>query len=185
MIRNLARTSLVCLLSFLTLSCSGKAGSEDTMDHQPPAQTRKHRETAILEETDQLPEATAPDGQIFKLELALTREEITNGLMFRPHLEENRGMLFLFKQERTPSFWMKNCLIPLDIIFLDSRGQVVDISAEVLPCSVEPCPQYVPMAPARAVLELNGGAAAAHQIAVGSVLKFQRVPGYPEKKLES
>lgn len=176
---------MVCLLSFLTLSCSGKAGTESTVNHPPPTQARKHMATAILEETDQLPEATAPDGQIFKLELALTREEITNGLMFRPHLAENRGMLFLFKQERTPSFWMKNCLIPLDIIFLDSRAKVVDISAEVLPCRVEPCPQYIPMAPARAVLELNSGAAAAHQITIGSVLKFQRVPGYPEMKPES
>ncbi len=100
--------------------------------------------------------------------------------MFRPHLADNRGMLFLFKRERVPSFWMKNTLIPLDIIFLDPAGRVVDIAADAHPCTGEPCPQYLPRGSALAVLEINGGAATAHKIEIGSVIRFQRVPDYPK-----
>ena len=126
-----------------------------------------------------LPRALAPDGFAIDLELAVTAEEISNGLMFRPSLPDNRGMLFLFAQPRQPSFWMKNMLIPLDLVFLDGAGVVVDVIADVQPCAADPCPNYPPSSPAQAVLEINAGSAAVHGIEVGTNLQFERVPGYP------
>ena len=127
-----------------------------------------------------LPQATFDDGFVVDLELAITPEEVANGLMFRPSLPANRGMLFVFDVERQPSFWMKNTLIPLDLVFLDSTGTVVDVTAGVQPCAVDPCPTYTSQAPARAVLELAAGSANAHGLEAGSVIVFDRVKGYPD-----
>jgi uncharacterized membrane protein (UPF0127 family) len=113
------------------------------------------------------------------IELALTPEEISSGLMFRPSLPENRGMLFILDQPRLPAFWMKNMLISLDLVFLDGAGTVIDIIADVPPCPAEPCPNYPPSSPALAVLEVGAGVAAAHGLEIGSVVTFERVPGYP------
>jgi len=125
------------------------------------------------------PRAVLPDGFTIDLELALTPEEVANGLMFRPSLPEHRGMLFVFGQSRKPAFWMKNMLIPLDLVFLNSAGVVVDVIVDVPPCAADPCPNYPPSNPALAVLEINAGSAAAHGIEVGTKLHFERVPGYP------
>jgi len=126
-----------------------------------------------------LPQAVLPDGFTIRLELAETPEEVANGLMFRPSLPADRGMLFLFAQQRVPSFWMKNTLIPLDLVFLDPSGVVVDVVADVPPCSADPCPTYSPHAAALAVLEIGAGSARAHGIEPGVALSFERVPNYP------
>ena len=126
-----------------------------------------------------LPQAVFPDGFAIDLELAVTAEEISSGLMFRPSLPDNRGMLFIFDQPRRPSFWMKNTLIPLDLVFLDATGAVADVIAEVPPCVAEPCPTYPSSSPVLAVLEVNAGSAAEHGVEIGTVLRFERVPGYP------
>lgn len=126
-----------------------------------------------------LPTATFPDGGVISLELAITQEEIANGLMFRPSLREDRGMLFLFRVERVPSFWMKNTIIPLDLIFFDSSGTVVDIIQNAQPCAADPCPQYIPGAPARTVLEVAAGVVAKHGLSVGDRVVFDAVEGYP------
>ena len=127
------------------------------------------------------PQATLPDGFVVDLELALTPEETANGLMFRPSLPENRGMIFIFDQARRPAFWMKNTLIPLDLVFLDGGGTVVDLIADVPPCAADPCPNYPPSQPALAVLEIGAGVAAKHGLEIGSTITFERVAGYPVK----
>jgi uncharacterized membrane protein (UPF0127 family) len=126
-----------------------------------------------------LPSAVLPDGFVVDLELAVTPQEVADGLMYRPSLPENRGMLFIFGADRYPSFWMKNTLISLDLIFLDSSGSVVDVVADVPPCAADPCPTYSPKNPARAVLELAAGSATGHGVESGVVISFQRIPGYP------
>ena len=88
-------------------------------------------------------------------------------------------MLFLFDEARRPSFWMKNTLIALDLVFLDTAGRVVDVIPEVPPCAADPCPTYSPEVPSLAVLELGAGRAKAHGIVPGATLTFERVPGYP------
>ena len=128
----------------------------------------------------ELPQATLGDGFVINLELAITPEEVANGLMFRPSLAADRGMLFIFEVERLPSFWMKNTIIPLDLIFLDSAGMVVDVETDVQPCASDPCPTYSSTEPSRAVLELAAGSVEAHGLEPGSVIDFERTPGYPE-----
>ena len=130
------------------------------------------------------PQASFPDGFVVDLELALTPEEIANGLMFRPSLAENRGMLFIFGEPRRPAFWMKNMLIPLDLVFLDGAGEVVDLITDVQPCAADPCPNYPPSSPSLAVLEIGAGVAAAHGLEIGSMIVFDRVPGYPVPAVE-
>jgi len=126
-----------------------------------------------------LASATLPSGAVITLELAITPEEVANGLMFRPSLRDDRGMLFLFQVERVPSFWMKNTIIPLDLVFFDGAGTVVDIIEDAQPCAVDPCPQYIPDAPARTVLEIPAGIVARHGLIVGDVVEFDKVEGYP------
>lgn len=125
------------------------------------------------------PVAILPDDAAIHLELAVTPEETASGLMFRPTLPRDRGMLFLFPADRVPAFWMKNTLIPLDLVFLDRSGKVVDLIEDVQPCAAEPCPQYLPDHPARAVLEIGAGVAAEHHVAVGDTIRFEHVEGYP------
>lgn len=130
------------------------------------------------------PAAQLPDGARLQLELAVTPEEITNGLMFRPSLRPDHGMLFLFDQRRVPSFWMKNTRVPLDMVFLAGDGTVVDVIRDVQPCAGDPCPQYVPRQAVWAVLEIAAGVADRHQVAEGARLDFRHVPGYPRPATE-
>ncbi len=95
----------------------------------------------------------------FDVGIARTEEERARGLMFRSSLNENQGMLFIFENEELYSFWMKNTLIPLDIIWINKEGKIVHIEHNVLPCSQENCLTYVPKEKAIYVLEINGGLA--------------------------
>jgi len=124
----------------------------------------------------QPPTVTLPDGTVILLEIAETPEEHQRGLMFRSHLDPDRGMLFLFDQLGFPNFWMKDTWIPLDMVFLDPKGTVTDLAASVPPCPSEPCPEYSPGKPSSAVLELNAGTAARHGIKPGVTLRFEGVP---------
>jgi len=126
-----------------------------------------------------LPRAILPDGATVDLELAATPEETTTGLMFRPSLPADRGMLLLWSEERYATIWMMNVLIPLDIVFLDDSGEVIEIVADARPCAGEPCPRFTPNEPSRAVLELAAGSVTAHGITIGTRIAFERVSGYP------
>jgi uncharacterized membrane protein (UPF0127 family) len=117
------------------------------------------------------PRIALPSGAVYRLELALTPEDQAQGLMFRENLPEKTGMLFVFPESAPHHFWMKNTMIPLDMIWMDDAGRVVFISANTPPCTADPCPTYGPNAPARRVLEIAGGAAAKEGVRVGEVLK--------------
>ncbi len=93
----------------------------------------------------------------FKVELAVTPEEQEQGLMFRKNLNQDEGMLFVFKEEGEHSFWMKNTLIPLDIIWINQNKEVVFISENTQPCSENHCVSINPDKKAQYVLELKGG----------------------------
>lgn len=95
----------------------------------------------------------------FQVELALTPEQQTIGLMNRTHLDADKGMLFVFSQEGVYPFWMKNTLIPLDMIWMDSNQTVVFIGRNEQPCGLLECPSINLGVPARYVLEVNGGTA--------------------------
>jgi uncharacterized membrane protein (UPF0127 family) len=104
-----------------------------------------------------------------KVELAETPDARELGLMYRTHLDDNAGMLFIFPSAGTEQFWMKNTVIPLDMLFADSEGKVLGIVANAQPYSEALLGGF---AGTQYVLEVNGGFAAAHHIAVGDRLKF-------------
>jgi len=149
----------------------------------PPPAATAHSNPSVAKV--ELPHAVLPDGFTVDLELAVTPQEVNDGLMYRPSLPEKRGMLFIFGADRYPSFWMKNTLIPLDLVFLDSAGSVVDVVANVPPCALDPCPTYSPKSPARAVLEVAAGVAAAHGVGAGVAITFERIPGYPVELVDT
>jgi uncharacterized membrane protein (UPF0127 family) len=121
------------------------------------------------------PRAVMPSGAVYRLELAKTPEEQAQGLMFRESLPDRAGMLFLFPDASVHKFWMKNTMIPLDMIWMDAGGKVLFVSANTPPCKADPCANYGPDAPASSVLEIAGGMAAKEKIAPGAVLKFEEV----------
>jgi hypothetical protein len=93
----------------------------------------------------------------FEVELAITDEEQMLGLMFRKSLDQNRGMLFVFREEGMHSFWMKNTFIPLDIIWINKQTEIIFISENTQPCHQDTCPSIAPDKKAKYVLEINGG----------------------------
>jgi uncharacterized membrane protein (UPF0127 family) len=121
------------------------------------------------------PRAEMPSGAVYRLELALTPEDQALGLMYRESLPDRTGMLFVFEDAQPHHFWMKNTMIPLDMIWMDESGKVVYVSANTPPCKAEPCATYGPDGPARQVLEIAGGMAAKENVTVGSTLRFRDV----------
>lgn len=105
----------------------------------------------------------------FSLEIADSLQERERGLMNREHLEKGKGMLFVFKKEGIYKFWMKNTLIPLDIIWIDGAGKVVYIKEEARPCKTDLCESFGPDEKAKYVLEINGGTVSRLQTKIGDV----------------
>lgn len=93
----------------------------------------------------------------FRVEVARSASEQERGLMFRESLPADGGMIFPMKPPRPASFWMKNTVIPLDMIFIRADGTIARIAAETIPYSLEPVSSGEPVA---AVLEIAGGRAA-------------------------
>jgi uncharacterized protein len=113
-----------------------------------------------------------PDDGSVMAELAVTDDERARGLMFRERVEADQGMLFVFEEEGLHAFWMKNTLVPLDILWLGRDRRIVHIAAEVPPCKADPCPSYGPDVPAAYVLELRAGEASVHGLKPGDRLEF-------------
>lgn len=92
-----------------------------------------------------------------KCEIADSIWEQAIGLMNRTNLSQDRGMLFIFSDEKPREFWMKNTLIPLDMIFLDKDFKIVKIIENAQPCKTINCDTYPSVEPAQYVIEINGG----------------------------
>ena len=114
--------SLAVLLCFVALGCVGV----DT------------------DEAEGLLPVSLPNGTKFLVEVADTDHLREQGLMNRDHLADDRGMLFVFDREQIWAFWMKNTLIPLDVVWLDAEGYIVDVAEGMQPCEATPCPLYHP-----------------------------------------
>jgi uncharacterized protein len=93
----------------------------------------------------------------FTVEVAATPQEQAYGLMNRSELAPDHGMIFPFDPPRDAAFWMKNTLIPLDMVFVRADGSIANIAANTVPLSLEPVPSDGPV---KAVLEIAGGRAA-------------------------
>lgn len=107
------------------------------------------------------------------LEVADTEKKREYGLMNRKSMPKNHGMIFIFPKPETLRFWMKNTLIPLDMIFLNHE-RVVAIIADVPPCKTSFCPSYGPDLLADEVIELNAGAAKQLEILISTQLNYKR-----------
>jgi uncharacterized membrane protein (UPF0127 family) len=105
----------------------------------------------------------------YRMEIAKTPEEQEHGLMFRHHLDAHAGMLFLWPADQNVSMWMKNTLIPLDMLFIAHDGRVVKITANAVPQDLTPLPSGEPI---RAVIEIAGGEAGKQHILVGDKVLY-------------
>jgi uncharacterized membrane protein (UPF0127 family) len=105
--------------------------------------------------------------QTFNVELATTPDQMQVGLMFRQNLAPDAGMLFVYPSEQQVAFWMKNTVIPLDMLFIAGDGKIRRIVERTIPLSTAVIPSVDEV---RAVLEVNGGTAARLGIKPGDVV---------------
>ncbi|MBN3897730.1 MAG: DUF192 domain-containing protein [Nostoc sp. NOS(2021)] len=160
---------LSMLLSILLMGCSVPTTAK------PPSPTSTSQTPAPESLGQTLPisaKAIVPNGTTIQLEVAQTPEQQEMGLMYRPALPDDRGMLFPFPSAQPVSFWMKNTPMPLDIVFLH-KGIVQYIQAGTPPCASEPCPTYGPNTPIDKVIELRSGRAAELKLKVGDIVKIE------------
>lgn len=143
---------LICTLIVSTaVSCKDKSTPPDNKNAQPFAQSPQ---------TSTLPRARLDiAGEKFIVELAFTRPAISRGLMFRTELPTNSGMLFIFAKSRLRSFYMKNCLIDLDILYIKPDGQIATITTMRAPLPGQPLIFYPSKVPVKFALELPVGTA--------------------------
>lgn len=164
----------VIVLSCLLVACA------DTTPANPPTSTQNHT-TPVVQTTPKgqnLPIsaiAILPDRTKIELEVARTNEQKAMGLMYRPALPDNRGMLFPFSPDQPVSFWMKNVPVALDMIFLH-QGEIKYIAASVPPCTANPCPTYGPNTPIDGVIELRSGRASELKLKVGDRILVKDLP---------
>lgn len=111
------------------------------------------------------------DGSVLvNVEIAETPEQQAQGLMFRTNLDADCGMLFIFFEEHSGGFYMKNTLIPLSIAFMDVEGKIVKI-IDMDPCEADPCEIYDPGVPYFAALEVNQGSFDEWQVSEGDTVE--------------
>jgi uncharacterized membrane protein (UPF0127 family) len=117
---------------------------------------------------------TLPSGKVLQTEVMVSNEDRAMGLMFRPSLPLDHGMLF--EQPDFHGIWMKNCKFAIDILWLDASHKVVHLSEKVPPCTAKEdanCEVYYPIARASYVVELNAGQARREKALVGTTVAFK------------
>lgn len=168
-----------CLAAWVGAGCGGAPGGPDAAAAIATVATV----TGVTGGADVLAEpparvifATRTGEVAVEVEVAATDEARRKGLMFRKSLAPGKGMLFLMGVDRVQSFWMRNTVIALDMIFVDRSMRVVGVAAEAEPLTETP--RFV-AAPSRYVVEVPGGYAARAGIATGDAVRFERVPASP------
>ena len=111
----------------------------------------------------------------FYIELADDDNERAMGLMYRKQMADEEGMLFIFPNSQYRAFWMKNTLIPLDILYFDQNRKLINISENTPPCknTTTRCPNYPSKKPAKYVLEINAGLSKKHGFNAGDELRIE------------
>lgn len=166
MIRWLSLFSMV--LSVLLMGCSLSTTAKLPSVAGSPNQ-------ATAPSGQQLPisaQAVVPNGTTIQLEVAQTPQQQEMGLMYRPALPDDRGMLFKFPSPQPTRFWMKNVPVALDMVFI-KNGIVKYIQAAAPGCASEPCATYGPNVPIDTVIELRSGRSAELGLKVGDRVKIK------------
>lgn len=116
-----------------------------------------------------------PDGKTLikkiDVEIADNHDEIMQGLMYRKSMDDNKGMLFIFEEEEPQSFWMKNTIMPLDIIYVNSKKEIVKIFKNTIPFSESSLPS---VKPTLYVVEVAAGYTERYGVKEGDLIKFQK-----------
>ncbi|MEP0796035.1 DUF192 domain-containing protein [Trichocoleus sp. DQ-A3] len=187
---------VVMMLAVLLMGCSASVPSTSSQSGEPaqplqqasPVSSPTSAPTTPAQQAHSSPEASPAQnkrgqtlpisakatmaGQVIQLEVARTPQQQQMGLMYRTSLADDRGMLFLFNPPQPINFWMKNTLIPLDMVFM-LDGVVKEIVADVPPCKTSLCPTYGPNTPVNQVIELRGGRAAELGLKAGDRVTIQ------------
>ena len=156
---------LISLAALALAACSPMAAdANQPATATATASAAKHPQSG-LEVLPLTVESTGKSGvkrHAFRVEVARSDAEWNKGLMFRTAMGANEGMIFVGRAPQPASFWMKNTVIPLDIVFVGTDKRILNIGANAVPYSLAPVPSAGPVI---AVLELNGGRAA--QLGIG------------------
>ena len=170
-----ARLTVFALASCLSMSSCHRADDAAPVaanDSRPAkAPPRPGKAPVVLDSAVVLTPAGGAPARV-AVEVVRTRPKIRRGLMYRQHLPTDQGMLFLMKREEIHTFWMKNTLISLDMIFISSDMVVAGVVENTEPRTTR---QRFVDEPSRYVLEVNGGWAAAHGVAAGTRVEFENV----------
>lgn len=129
-----------------------------------PPQAQVAQAPVAGQPTDKLTIETDLGPQVFRIEVAVTPEQKTTGLMFRRELAADAGMLFPYEQPQIITMWMRNTYLPLDMVFIGADGRVVNVAERTVPESLATIPSN---GPAKGVLEVNAGTAARLHIKPG------------------
>jgi uncharacterized membrane protein (UPF0127 family) len=169
------RSLLVALaLALAVVACSSGAAGAPKAEPPSPAVTHNAAAETAAAQAQAAVVLSPPGGEpvTVQIEVARTESERRRGLMFRKHLDENAGMLFLFERSEPLTFWMHNTYVPLDMIFIEPSMHVLGVveNAEPLTDSARAVPgnsQYV--------LEVNAGFSRRHGLGQGTAVRFEGV----------
>jgi hypothetical protein len=165
----------VLAIAFAAVLCAGCGRADEPQRRAPEPAARAAAEAEAEPEADVSGPAVVfrpagrPEARV-AVEVARTQRQTQRGLMYREHLPPDGGMLFLFARPKVQSFWMKNTLIPLDIIFVSSEMVVVGVVENAEPSTTGS--RTVPGAVSQFVVEVNAGWAREHGIAAGVPVEF-------------
>jgi uncharacterized protein len=150
---------LICLVAVTSCSAQEEAGRDGQTGRELPSGSPTFAPGKALIDT-------GPDSVLIDVEVAETPEQRRFGLMFRETLEKRSGMVFLFFETTSGSFWMKNTLIPLSVAFFDGDG-IIRAILDMEPCKEDPCRLYHPRVSYTGALEVNQGAFDDWNVSVG------------------
>ena len=147
---------------FIATAAFGIALALGACNDQPQAQ--QLQAPVAGQPTDKLTIETDLGPQVFRIEVAVTPEQKTTGLMFRREMAADAGMLFPYDRPQIITMWMRNTYLPLDMVFIGADGRVINVAERTVPESLATIPSG---GPALGVLEVNAGTAARLHIKPG------------------
>jgi uncharacterized membrane protein (UPF0127 family) len=173
-LKSISSLIFVSFLSAVLLFTLTASGCETKQDDQKPSNEQKVEKDTPMSQSEGTVEFSTAGGSILStidVEIADTPYKTAQGLMFRERMENNHGMIFIFEDDQPRSFWMKNTVLALDMVFVNSKMEIVTIHKNTTPYSEQ---TYPSTAPAKYVIEVNAGYTDQYKITVGGTIRFER-----------